>query len=142
MAEVLGVIASTIAIANSAATLSSALFDVVESIKNVRKDIASIARHLLFLSSNLQLLADFIGSQMNLYKSAFCENTHLILRQYLRIDCELKKLIERPHTLARLSWCIKKTKVRSLLREVEAIETLLTLELNIIQLAREEVRRP
>jgi hypothetical protein len=142
MAEVLGIIGSTIAIANSAATLSRALFDVVESIKNARKEIAFIASQLSFLSGSLHTLADVINSQQDVYKPALYANTNSILRQYRLVDGELRKLIDTPRTLARLTWCVKKTKVKSLLREIEAIKTLLTLELNIIQLAREELRRP
>jgi hypothetical protein len=44
MAEVVGIIGSTIAIANSAATLSRALFNIVESIKNARREVANIVQ--------------------------------------------------------------------------------------------------
>ncbi|KAF2823312.1 hypothetical protein CC86DRAFT_409231 [Ophiobolus disseminans] len=142
MTGLLSIIASAIAIANSAATVSRALFDVVESIKNARKEIACIVQQLSFLSSSLHVLAEFISSQQDLYRPALYKNTSLILGQYRKVDDELKKLLETPRALARLSWCVTKTKAKSLLKEIETIKTLLTLEVNIIQLAREEVRRP
>jgi hypothetical protein len=142
MAEAIGIIGSILAIANSAATLSRALFDFVESIKNARKEIAYIAQQLSFLSGSLNTLADVISSQQDLFKAALYSNTNSILGQYRLVDNEVRKLVETPRTLARLTWCIERTKVKSLLREIEAIKTLLTLELNIIQLAREELHRP
>jgi len=142
MAEVLAIITSSITIANSAATLSRALFDVVESIKNARKEIACIAQQLSFLSGSLHFLAEVISSGQDLYKPTLYKNTSTILEQYKVVDAELRKLLETPRTLARLTWCFKRTKVKTLLREIEAVKTLLTLELSIIQLAREEAIRP
>jgi hypothetical protein len=141
MAEILGIIGSSIAVANSAASLSRALFDVVEILRNTRKEIADIAEQLSFLSASLHLLADVIQSQSKLCKPALFTNTNAILRQYSYVDNELRKLIETPQSLARLMWIVKRTKVKTLLKKIEAIKTLLTLELNIIQLAREEVNR-
>jgi hypothetical protein len=141
MAEVVGIIGSTIAIANSAATLSRALFNIVESIKNARREVANIAQQLSFLSSSLHTLADVISSQQDLCKPALYINTNSILSQYSLVDSELRKLVETPRKLARLNWCIKKNKVKSLLREIEAIKTLLILELNIFQMAKEEQHR-
>jgi hypothetical protein len=141
MAEILGIIGSSIAVANSAASLSRALFDVVEILRNTRKEIADIAEQLSFLSASLHLLADVIQAQATLCKPALFTNTNAILRQYSYVDNELRKLIETPQSLARLMWIVKRTKVKTLLKKIEAIKTLLTLELNIIQLAREEVGR-
>lgn len=141
MADIIGIIGSSIAIANSAATLSRALFDVVESIKHARKEIAYIAQQLSYLSGSLHRLADVIGSRQDLYKPALYQNTNAILGQYRNVGSELHKLLATRRSLTTLTWCIKKTKVKSLLREIEAIKTLLTLELNVVQLARDEVFR-
>jgi hypothetical protein len=82
MAEAIGIIGSILAVANSAATLSRALFDFVETIKNARKEIAYIAQQLSFLSGSLNTLADVISSQQDLFKAALYSNTKSILGQY------------------------------------------------------------
>lgn len=142
MAEILGIIGSSIAIANSAATLSRALFDIVETIKNARKEIADIAQQLQLLSGTLHLLWDFIHSQQSLCRPVLFHNTNAILEQYIQVDKELRELIKTPKNLARLTWYIKKNKVKSLLKKVEAVKTSLTLALNVVQLARFEAVRP
>jgi len=80
-------------------------------------------------------------SQHNLCQPVLFDNTNVILQQYCKVDKELRKLIEGPKSLARLTWYIKKTKVKSLLKRVEAIKISLTLELTVVQFAREEVIR-
>jgi|TARA_R110002003_G_scaffold73_6_gene6852 hypothetical protein len=142
MAEVVGIVASTLTLASSAALLSRALFDVVETLKHARKEIASIAQHLSNLSGSLNLLADLIKVQQSLCRPALFKNTKAIIRQYGRLEIELKKLLESPQSMARLSWYIKKNRAKSLLKEIEAIKSSLTLEVSIIQLAREEIIRP
>jgi hypothetical protein len=82
MAEAIGIIGSILAVANSAATLSRALFDFVETIKNARKEIAYIAQQLSFLSGSLNTLADVISSQQDLFKAGLYSNTKSILGQY------------------------------------------------------------
>ena len=134
--------ASTLTLASSAALLSRALFDVVETLKHARKEIASIAQHLSNLSGSLNLLADLIKVQQSLCRPALFKNTKAIIRQYGRLEIELKKLLESPQSMARLSWYIKKNRAKSLLKEIEAIKSSLTLEVSIIQLAREEIIRP
>ncbi|KAH7079272.1 hypothetical protein BKA63DRAFT_262563 [Paraphoma chrysanthemicola] len=142
MAEVLGIISASITVAGTAAALSRALFDVVETLKHARKEIASIAQNLSFLSGSLHLLADLIRSQQSICRPALFANTEAIIQQYRRLEGEIKKLLQTPQSLARLSWCIKRNRAKSMLKEVEAIKSSLILEVNIIQLAREETIRP
>jgi hypothetical protein len=142
MAEIIGIIGSSIAIANAAATLSRVLFDITETLKNARSEIADIAQTLSLLSGTLHFLADVLNTQQHLCKPTLFQNTRDIIGQYKQVDVELRKLIENPNQLARLTWHIKKAKVKSLLQRLEAIKTSLTLVLNVIQLAREEVIRP
>ena len=141
MAEIIGAIGSTIAIANSAAQLSRALFDIVQTFKNAREEIADIAHQLQILGGTLHSLWNIMHSQHNLCQPVLFDNTNVILQQYCKVDKELRKLIEGPKSLARLTWYIKKTKVKSLLKRVEAIKISLTLELTVVQFAREEVIR-
>lgn len=141
MAEIIGVIGSTIAIANSAAQLSRALFDIVQTFKNAREEIADIAHQLQILGGTLHSLWNIMHSQRNLCQPVLFDNTNAILHQYCKVDKELRKLIEGPKSLARLTWCIKKTKVKSLLKRIAAIKISLTLELTVVQFAREEVIR-
>ncbi|KAH7078576.1 hypothetical protein FB567DRAFT_631898 [Paraphoma chrysanthemicola] len=142
MAEVLGIISASITVAGTAAALSRALFDVVETLKHARKEIASIAQNLSFLSGSLHLLADLIRSQQSICRPALFANTEAIIQQYRKLEGEIKKLLQTPQSLARLSWCIKRNRAKSMLKEVEAIKSSLILEVNIIQLAREETIRP
>ncbi|KAH4259909.1 hypothetical protein HBI04_190300 [Parastagonospora nodorum] len=141
MAEIIGVIGSTIAIANSAAQLSRALFDIVQTFKNAREEIADIAHQLQILGGTLHSLWNIMHSQHNLCQPVLFDNTNAILHQYCKVDKELRKLIDGPKSLARLTWYIKKTKVKSLLKRVEAIKISLALELTVVQFAREEVIR-
>jgi hypothetical protein len=96
MAEVVAIVASSLTLANSAAVLSRALFDVVGTLKNARKEIAFIAQHLSNLSGSLHLLADLINVQQNLCRPALFENTKAIIRQYRSLEVELKRLLESP----------------------------------------------
>jgi hypothetical protein len=139
MAELVGIIGSAIAVANTTAALSRALFDIVETLKNARKEISEIAQQLLFLSGNLHSLADIIQSQESLCKPELFRNTKAILGQYSQVETDLRELIETPSALKKLMWYINRTKVKSLLKKIEAIKTLLILELNVIQLAKEQV---
>lgn len=142
MAEVVGIIGSAIAIANSAATLSRALYEIVETIHNARREIADIAQQLQLLSGTLHMLWDYTHSQRHLCRPGLFHNTNAILEQYLQVDKDLRELVKTPKNLARLTWYIKQTKVKSLLKKVEAIKTSLSLALHVIQLAREEEVRP
>ena len=142
MAEIVGIIGSAIAIANSAATLSRALFDIVESIHNARREIADIAHQLQLLSGTLHLLWDFVHSQNKLCRPGLFHNINAILEQYVQVDKELRELVKTPKTLARLTWHFRRTKVKSQLKRVEAVKTSLCLALNVVQLAREEAIRP
>ena len=139
MAEIIGIIGTAITVANSAATLSCALFDFVETIKNARKEIAYIAQQLSLLSGSLLLLTEVVESQQSLCSPKLFQNTAAVLKQYGQVEIEIRKLLERPRTL---TWFVKKVKVKPLLQEIEAIKTLLSLQLSIIQLARTEVSQP
>lgn len=67
MAEILGIIGLSIAVANTTATLSRALFDVVETFIHTREEIADIAQHLQHLLGTLYLLSDQISTCENLF---------------------------------------------------------------------------
>ncbi|PWO26444.1 TolA, Membrane protein colicin uptake [Pyrenophora tritici-repentis] len=142
MAEAVGVIASALTIGAGAAQLSLALFSVAQTLKNAPVEIAEIAQEIQSLAESLQMLADIIGGHKNLCKPELFERTRSIISRYNEVDAELRKLIDSPHKLARLKWCIKKPKAKSLLKKVEGIKVALVLELNIVRLAREEVIRP
>jgi hypothetical protein len=142
MAEIVGIIGSAIAVANSAGALSRALFDIVETIKNARKEIAEIAQQLHILSGTLHTLWDIMRTQPSLCRPVLFHNTEVILNQYRQVEKELRNLIDGPKNIARLTWYIVKPKVKALLKKVEAIKASLTLELIVVQLAREEFRRP
>lgn len=145
MAELVGVIASALTIggvAASAAQLSLALFTVAQTLKNAPQEIAEIAEEISLLSGSLLTLADSVETHSGLFKPALYNNTKLILARYNQVDDELRRLIDTPAKLARLKWFVKRPKAKILLKKVEGIKTALTLELNIVRLAREEVIRP
>lgn len=142
MAEIFGVISASFTVAESAVILSRALFNVVEALKNARKEVRDIADQLSHLSGSLHTLADIMRSQQELCKPALFKNTKAIIARYYDVEAELKSLLVNPRSLARLSWCIKRTKVKSLLKNIEAIKSSIILELHVVQLAKEEGHRP
>jgi hypothetical protein len=77
-----------------------------------------------------------------LCKPALFNNTSSIISRYEQVAAEIRLLINKPRSLARLTWPLKKRKAKGLLKKVEGIKSLLILELNVIRLAREEVVRP
>jgi hypothetical protein len=141
MAEIIGIVGSVIAVANTTGALSRALFDIVETIKNARKEIAEIAHELQVMSLTLHTLCDIMRSQRDLFRPALADNTETILGQYLQVERDLTSLIDSPRNIARLTWYLVKPKVKSLLKKVEAIKASLTLQLMVVQLAREETLR-
>lgn len=139
MAEIIGIIGSVIAVANTTGALSRALFDIVETIKNARKEIAEIAHELHVMSGTLHTLWDIMRSQPNLFRPVMFYHTDAILNQYRQVERDLQSLIDSPGNIARLTWYLIKPKVKSLLKKVEAIKASLTLQLIVVQLAREEI---
>jgi hypothetical protein len=139
MAEVLGIVTSALTIGECAIRLSTDLFIVIRTFKNAPEEIAAIAEEMLSLSDSFQSLADIIKNHHTLCKPELFRNTEKILARYRQVDAELRKLIDTPQSLARLKWCIKKPKAKSLLKKVESIKMLLILELNLIRVAREEL---
>jgi hypothetical protein len=142
MAELVGVVASAITVGASAAQLSLALFSIVQTLKNAPQEMAEIAQEVSLLSGSLLTLGDVLNASRQICKPALFRNTDAILRRYSKVESNIKKLIDTPQKLVRLAWCIQKPKAKSLLKKVEGIKTALTLELNIIQLARAELGQP
>ncbi|KAH9868490.1 hypothetical protein J1614_007562 [Plenodomus biglobosus] len=145
MAEVVGVIAFALTIAGVAASaiqLSQALFSVAQALKNAPHKIAEIAEEIHCLSSSLLILDEFLTVHQSLYKPALFENIKFTLARYVQVDKELRKLTDHSKKLARLAFCFKRQKAKSLQKKVESIKSALTLQLNIVQLTQEEIRRP
>lgn len=142
MAEAGGIVQSVLDSAASAAELSLALFNVAQTLDNAPNEVPEIAEGLSMFAEGLQTLADVINDNQSLCKDALFQSTRVILGRYGQVEAELKLLIETPEGLDNLRWYIKKPQVKSLLKKVEAIKTVLVLESNIIRLAREEASRP
>lgn len=129
------------ATAQGAAQLSKVVFKVVSTFKNAPKEMNTIATELSQFSGSLQTLADIINHYEKLCKPQFFENTKTIIHGYREIEIDLKKLIDTdsPEKLLKLRWCMQKPKAKNLLRRIEGIKAALTLELQILQLAKEQI---
>jgi hypothetical protein len=129
------------ATAQGAAQLSKVVFKVVLTFKNAPKEMAVIARELSHFSGSLQTLADIIGHCETLCKPEFFDSTKTIILGYRQVEADLRRLIDTdtPDKLLKLRWCIQKPKAKNLLKRIEGIKSALTLELLILQLAREQM---
>lgn len=141
MAEPVSLFASAITIGISAAQLSLALFSVAQTLKNAPREIAEIAEEISWLSGTFQQLPDIIRPYQSLCKPALFGILRESLQRYNQLEAQLKLLVDTPQKLARLRWCMKKSQAKSLLKKVESIKSALTLQLQIFQLAREELVR-
>ena len=101
----------------------------------------TIASELSLFSGSLQTLADIIAHYERLCKPQFFEGTKTIMLGYRDIENDLKLLIDTssPKTLLKLRWCMAKPKAKNLLRKIEGIKSALTLQLQIVQLAKEQM---
>lgn len=131
------------ATAQGAAKLSEVIFKVVLTFKNAPKEMAIIARELSLFSGSLQTLADVINHFETLCKPKFFASTKTIIHGYMQVEADLRKLIDKDTSEKRLKfrWCMQKPKAKNLLKRIEGIKSALTLELLILQLAKEEVVR-
>jgi hypothetical protein len=129
------------ATAQGAAQLSKVVFKVVSTFKNAPKEMNTIASELSLFSGSLQTLADIIAHYERLCKPQFFEGTKTIMLGYRDIENDLKLLIDTssPKTLLKLRWCMAKPKAKNLLRKIEGIKSALTLQLQIVQLAKEQI---
>lgn len=129
------------ATAQGAAQLSKVVFKVVATFKNAPQQMALIARGLSQFSGSLQTLADIINHCEKLCKPKFFESIKDILSGYRQVEADLRKLIDTGTSdkLLKLRWCMQKPKAKDLLKRIEGIKIALTLELLILQLAKEQV---
>jgi hypothetical protein len=74
-----------------AGQLASALFNVVQTLKNTPYEIAGITQEISLLSRSLVVLVNVIKGNEKLCKPAF-QNTNTILLRYNQIDAELRTL--------------------------------------------------
>lgn len=131
------------ATAEGAAQLSSVVFKVVSTFRNAPQEMAAIANGLLQFSESLHTLAEIIDQYQTLYKPAALESIKTTMRGYKELEVDLKKLIDTDthEKLKKLRWCMQKPKAKNLLKRIESIKQGLTLQLAILQLAKNEATR-
>lgn len=141
MVEPISLIASAITVAGTGTQLASILFNVAQSLKNAPAEIAELADEVSTLSRSLMSLADTIETNQALCKPALFLQTESILCRFKLVEEELKELTKKRRTLERWRWVLRRPKAKVLMVKIESIKSALALELNIIQLAKEEVKR-
>ncbi|KAF2741440.1 hypothetical protein EJ04DRAFT_571530 [Polyplosphaeria fusca] len=141
MADPVSIIASAITVAATAANLSKALFTIAETLKNAPRELAEIANDISILSQSLVSLTETIEAHKALCKPDLYNHIDTILWRFKQVDEDLKKLTCSRRKLERLSWFFKRPKAKDLLSKVESIKLSLILELNIVRLAADEVKR-
>jgi hypothetical protein len=141
MADPVSLIASAITIAGTGAQISLVLFNVAQTWKNAPIEIGEVAEELSTLSNSLMMLADAIKMHQKLCKPELFRQTESILSRFKQVEEELRELIrgQGKKKLDRLKWFWKASKAKVLKKKIESIKSALALELNIIQLAREQV---
>ncbi|KAF2733132.1 hypothetical protein EJ04DRAFT_469014 [Polyplosphaeria fusca] len=141
MADPLSIVASAITVAATAASISKALFTIAETLKNAPREIADIAEDISIQSQSLVTLAELIEAHKTLCKPDFFHQVNNILRRFKLVEEELKKLTCNEKRLKALRWFFRKPKAKALLNKIEAIKSSLILELNIIRIAADELKR-
>jgi len=143
MADPVSIIASAITIAATGAQISLVLFSVSQTWKNAPAEIAEVAEELSTLSNSLMMLADAIKMHQKLCKPELFRQTQSILSRFIQVEEELKGLTKGQgrKKLDRLRWFWRAPKAKILSKKIESIKSALALELNIIQLAREQMSK-
>jgi DNA repair ATPase RecN len=141
MADPLSIVASAITVAATAANISKGLFTIAETLKNAPREIADIAEDISIQSQSLVTLAEVIEAHKSLCKPDLYKQIDVILRRFKQVEEELKKLTCSRKKLERLQWFFRKPKAKALLCKIEVIKNSLILELNIVRLAADEVKR-
>lgn len=142
MAEPVGIIASAITIAGTAAQLSLALFKVAQTFKHAPEEISEIALEISSLSNSLNTLVDALQTCQHLCTPILFQELDSVLERFKKIEKQLKDLTSDrgSRTLSRLKWFFDGPKAKSLLKKVESVKTALTLMLTIMRVTAEQLQ--
>ncbi|KAF3000718.1 hypothetical protein E8E13_003089 [Curvularia kusanoi] len=142
MAEVVGLVASAItlgATAHGAAKLSEVVFKAVSTFKNAPEEMKAIARELSLFSNSLDALADIVDRYRKLCLPLYFKNLDIVMSGYAEIEGGLKKLLDTTSskTFEKFRWLRNKPKAQDLLKKIESTRIVLSLEVGILNLAKE-----
>ena len=124
------------------AQLSLALFEIALISSHASQDISEIAKEFLTLSCNLTHLFDSLKENKDLCRPALFESTRLILAKFQDVAEKLRDAIGGRRRLESLISYFKNPSTKAYFKQIESIQSAVTLVLHIILLAREENSNP
>jgi hypothetical protein len=153
MAEILGVVASIVQIAGTAAKLSSALYNFTHSAVRADQDIIGIASDVELTSNALESVGKVFETEStkSIIAQKAIRDAKSIIKQCDTVFADISELVEKRRKLSqdgkktlsvmgKMSWPLKEQRVELYRKRLESLKSSLVLLLHVLQLAQGQAR--
>ncbi|KAK3376114.1 hypothetical protein B0T24DRAFT_215637 [Lasiosphaeria ovina] len=132
----LSVLSGIAGVAAAGAALSSALFEIIESVRDAPKDMVTIARSIMDLSLVLSEMRQVLKRGRRLYRDRLLRGILSTMRRIDGVHDEIHDLIAGDRRMARVLWAFRrKSKTAALLTQIESLKSTLQLMATTLTLA-------
>lgn len=138
MADPISLIASVVGVAAAGLQVANAVIKICDKLTQGPQEMRKVASGMRDLSETLEDVAALFeaAKEMSVYKPRVLQRTKSVLDRFDSLQDEVKNIIRRQHGMrGRVKWVFSASKVQTLLLEIEALKSGLSLMLWVVQFA-------
>ena len=142
MADPLSITASILSVAGAGIKLTTALYTLVDSVRNANVEIELITNEITIFSCTLDEVHGYLEGSQSLYSDNLMSNLKKLLETCTRLYSDMEKTLKvgrsgRSYQLTRnLMWALRREKIRPMRLNLESLKTTLMVMLQTMKLAK------